>query len=188
MTNLDLDRAFGAQRHLPFVQGHLPILVNDEGVNVERIAAVSANFPPVFSDAAVDVDDQHRYWVTDGGAADNRGLEPVLYALRDAVLHPAPGATRLPSVAIMIIEASGIDESFEQDRGVGSALGAGAHFADQLNTEIANSLITIYREAGQSTDLQFYYVPMPRMLRASRFLRNALDAAGSHHRRQWLGA
>ena len=59
------------------------------------------------------------------------------------------------------------DESFEQDRGLGSALGAGAHYADQLDTEVASNLISIYRAAHQEKDLQFYYVPMPRMLRKS---------------------
>ncbi len=167
VTNLDLQRAFGT-RDLPFVPGeHLPILVDDPAVRVERAAALSANFPPVFSDAAVDVDNRHRYWVTDGGAADNRGLEPLLYGLRDSLTSSAPGATKLPAVAVVIIEASGIDESFQQDRGMGSALSAGAHFADQLNTELANSLMAIYQAAHQEKDLQFYYVPMPKILRRS---------------------
>jgi hypothetical protein len=164
LTNLDLQRAFSS-RDLPFIPGeHLPILVSDREARIERGAALSANFPPVFSNAAVDVDGQTRYWVTDGGAADNRGLETILYALRDALKD---SAQNLPSVVVVTIEASGIDEGFEQDRGLGSALGAGAHFADQLDTELANSLIARYRAARQEGDLKFYYVPMPRMLRKS---------------------
>jgi len=58
--------------------------------------ALNANFPPVFSNAPVDVDQRTRYWVTDGGAADNRvskcsctcarcvGCEPVDVAGRSA--------------------------------------------------------------------------------------------------------
>src|SRR6266702_1243938 len=165
LTNLDLQRAF-ASHDLSFVPGeHLPILVNDKDVRVERVAALSANFPPVFSNAAVDVDDRHRYWVTDGGAADNRGLEPLLYGLRDALRNA--GATKLPAVSIVIIEASGIDDRFQQDRGIGSALGAGAHYADQVNTELASSLIALYQAAHQEEDIHFLYVPMPKMLRKS---------------------
>jgi hypothetical protein len=166
MTNLDLERAFDVP-DLPFVQEHLPILVDDKTTRVERAAALSANFPPVFSNAAIDVDNEQRYWVTDGGAADNRGLEPVLYAARDAVQHLPKGITRLPTLKVVIIDASGISNGFEQNRGLGSALGAGAHFADQLNNEVANRLRDIYKAANQERDLQFYYVPMPNMLRTS---------------------
>jgi hypothetical protein len=166
MTNLDLERAFDVH-DLPFVEEHLPILVDDKTTRVERAAALSANFPPVFSNAAIDVDDEQRYWVTDGGAADNRGLEPVLYAARDAVQHLPRGTTRLPTLRLIIIDASGTSSGFEQNRGLGSALGAGAHFADQLNNEVANRLSDIYEAANQKEDLQFYYVPMPNMLRTS---------------------
>jgi hypothetical protein len=166
MTNLSLERAFKVH-DLPFVQDHLPILVDDKTTRVERAAALSANFPPVFSNAAIDIDNEQRYWVTDGGAADNRGLEPVLYAARDAVQHLPNGATRLPTLKVVIIDASGTSTGFEQNRGLGSALGAGAHFADQLNNEVASRLIDIYETANQKEDLQFYYVPMPNMLRTS---------------------
>jgi hypothetical protein len=165
MTNLDLERAFNV-RDLPFVQEHLPILVDDKTTRVERAAALSANFPPVFSNAAIDVDDEQRYWVTDGGAADNRGLEPVLYAARDAIQH-LPQGTTLPTLRVIIIDASGTSSGFEQNRGLGSALGAGAHFADQLNNEVYNRLTDIYEAANQKEDLHFYYVPMPNMLRTS---------------------
>lgn len=140
------------------------MLVSDSTARLERGAAVSANFPPVFSNAGVDVDEQTRYWVTDGGAADNRGLEPILYALRDAL---ADTKDKLPKVVIVIVEASGIEEGFEQNRGLGSELGAGAHFADQLDAELAKALIARYQAANQGDDLKFAYVPMPRMLRQS---------------------
>lgn len=167
MTNLDLHRAF-SDPSPPFLPGEpLPILVDDDRIGVERAAALSANFPPVFSNAAVDVDDQHRYWVTDGGAADNRGLEPLLYALRDGVNNDYLKPVKLPSVVVVVIEASGVDESFHQTRGLGSALGAGAHFADQLDKELAKSLSSAYRAANQENGLRFYYIPMPNLLRTS---------------------
>jgi hypothetical protein len=166
MSNLDLHRAFDIP-DLPYVEQHLPILVDDKTTRVERAAALSANFPPVFSNAAIDVDNEQRYWVTDGGAADNRGLEPVIYAARDSVQNLPAGKTQLPTLRIVIIDASGTSSGFAQDRGLGSALGAGAHFADQLNNEVANRLSQIYKAANQEKDLQFYYVPMPNMLRTS---------------------
>jgi hypothetical protein len=146
---------------------HLPILVNDKDAPVERGAALSANFPPVFSNAAVDIDDTERYWVTDGGAADNRGLEPLLGALRDAIRHPSTETAPLPYVVIVVIDASGIDNTYQQTRGLGSALGAGSHYADQLNSEVATDLISIYHDAHQESDLKFVYVPMPEILRKS---------------------
>ena len=164
LTNLDLVSAFSSPK-LPFIPGeHLPVIVSDTQARIERGGALSANFPPVFSNAAIDVDEKTRYWVTDGGAADNRGLEPILFALRDAL---SGHQGKLPKVVVIIIEASGIGESFGQNRGLGSALGAGAHFADQLDTELAKSLIAQYEAAQQAHDLKFAYVPMPRMLRQS---------------------
>jgi hypothetical protein len=169
MTNLDLKGAFsGPSSRPPFITGPpLPIVVDDASTRLQRAAALSANFPPVFSNAAVDVDDQTRYWVTDGGAADNRGLEPLLFALRDAVNKRLLDKTELPKIAVVIIEASAIDESFQQNRGVGSTFGAGAHFADQLDKELYDDLIDIYRSANRTENLHFYYIPMPRILRSS---------------------
>ena len=169
MTNLNLRNAFPHQT--PFAAMScdpplLPVLVDDGTARPERIAALSANFPPVFSNAAVDVDNQHRYWVTDGGAADNRGLEPILYALREVAAN-APASAKLPAVVVVVVEASGIDDHYSQDRGMSGALGAGAHFADQLNTELENNIRALYDGRGQQADVHFVQISMPRMLRTS---------------------
>jgi len=47
------------------------------------------------------------------------------------------------------------------------APGGGAHFADQVNNEVASRLKEIYTVAYQPKDLHFYFVPMPNMLRKS---------------------
>ena len=169
LTNLSLQDAFAVpDPQPPFISGvKLPVVIDDRETRLERAAALSANFPPVFSNAAIDVGDQTRYWVTDGGAADNRGLEPLLFGLRYAVLHQRDAKLKLPNIAVVIIEASGIDESFVQTRGLGSAFGAGAHFADQLDKELYANLHAIYAAAGQKDDLQFYYIAMPQFLRTS---------------------
>jgi predicted acylesterase/phospholipase RssA len=167
MTNLDLHDVFSDPQP-PFIPGiPLPIVVDDRDTRVQRAAALSANFPPVFSNAAIDVNDQARYWVTDGGAADNRGLEPLLFALRHTVKTRLAQKAELPNIAVVIIEASGIDESFDQNRGLGSSLGAGAHFADQLDKQLYEDLMATYRSAEKDGKLRFYYIPMPSILRMS---------------------
>ena len=167
MTNLDLQGVFSGPEP-PFIPGMpLPIVIDDRSIRIQRAAALSANFPPVFSDAAIDVDEQAGYWVTDGGAADNRGLEPLLFALRAALRTGVVQPAQLPPVTLVIIEASGIDDSFEQNRGIGSTLGAGAHFADQLDKELYDELTAMYRAAGSQDKLGFYYIAMPRILRTS---------------------
>jgi predicted acylesterase/phospholipase RssA len=153
LTNLALRGAF-PRIDLPFVPREpLPVLVDDPATRLEDAAALSANFPPVFSNAAVDVGEQTRYWVTDGGAADNRGLEMLLFALRaEQAACPAP-----PEIHVVVIEASGVSETFSQDRGIGSAMGAGAQFAGQLNIELARQL----------PGVRFHMVAMPLALRTS---------------------
>ena len=76
------------------------VVVQDSSVLLSAAAALSANFPPVFTNARVDVPaavpDSHcptrAYYVTDGGAVENLGLLSALYALRQALnsLRNAP--------------------------------------------------------------------------------------------------
>jgi hypothetical protein len=63
----------GGALRLPIVIVHDP-----QAVSLANAAALNANFPPVFPNAGVDVADTRRYWVTDGGAIDNRGMETLL--------------------------------------------------------------------------------------------------------------
>lgn len=159
LTNLSLRGAF-PQVRLPFVPKEpLPVLIDDPHTRLEDAAALSANFPPVFSNAAVDVGEQNRYWVTDGGAADNRGLEMLLFALREQ----APACPAPPEIHVVVVEASGVSEKFSQDRGIASAMGAGAQFAGQLNVELARQLPQVH----------FHMVAMPLALRTA-------DSFGTH--------
>ena len=159
LTNLALREAFPPVQ-LPFVpEEPLPVIVDDPATGLDAAAALSANFPPVFSNAAVDVGGRERYWVTDGGAADNRGLEMLLYALRAETL---PCATP-PEIHVVVIEASGASGRYSQDRGIGSAMGAGAVFAGQLNVELARQL----------RGVRFHLVAMPVALRTA-------EAFGTH--------
>lgn len=167
LTNLAIQDAF-QRANLPLdLPKSLPIVIDDKEARLEDASALNANFPPVFSNAAVDVDNQVRYWVTDGGAADNRGMEMLTYALKHALrgTNSQLPCQNLPPIRIVVLDASAFEESFRQDRGIGTALGAGAQFANHLVAELMNSLWDCYAEAKQQNALQFHYVPMPRILR-----------------------
>jgi hypothetical protein len=79
------------------------IVVADPAVELTAAAALNANFPPVFPNAPVDVtaeDGLHRYWVTDGGAEENKGEISLLYALGKAIRDQSQrreSAARQPS-------------------------------------------------------------------------------------------
>jgi hypothetical protein len=145
----------------------LPIIVDDRETRLETAAALNANFPPVFSDAAVDIDEQTRYWVTDGGAIDNRGMETLLYAIRQALWHrPNPGA-KLPVLRVVVADASGYSPLFSQDRGTGALGAAGTNLASQVALELHNEIQAIYDGAKQHDDFKLDYLYMPDALRIS---------------------
>src|SRR5579872_770864 len=71
LTNLNLPKELAGKPLEPDVSHELPVILRGDDVRLETAAALNANFPPVFPNAAIDVDNQTRYWVTDGGAVDN---------------------------------------------------------------------------------------------------------------------
>jgi hypothetical protein len=159
LTNLSIKRAFEGSNLPYYQQTPLPVVIDDPEMPLVTAAALNANFPPVFSNAPVDVDQRTRYWVTDGGAADNRGLEMLMYALRDTL---AANPSALPYGAlILVVDAGAESDSFSQDRGIGSAIGAGAQFAMHLSAEIKRDI-----DRGRQ-DVKLIYLRMPRLLRAS---------------------
>jgi hypothetical protein len=141
----------------------LPVyIVNGDHVLVSAAAAANANFPPVFSNAAVDQNRDLRLWVTDGGAIDNRGIETALMTIRYALRHGADACAAKPALHIIEVEASAFSDSYRQDRGLGSMLGGGAAFASQLDAELLSDL-----RARYDAPLYFHYLPMPPLLRRS---------------------
>jgi hypothetical protein len=165
LTNLQLDPKFAGEA----LEGHrnhtLPIVVNDPKIPLATAAALNANFPPVFSDAAVDVDGNSRFWVTDGGAVDNRGMEMLLYAIRES-LNQNP-RRKLPRLQVVVADASAYSNSFSQDRGAATMAAAGTKFASQLAREIVETIRAKYEQAGQKEDFAFWYLFMPDELRTS---------------------
>ena len=141
----------------------LPVIVHSNGLRLEEAAALNANFPPVFSNAAIDVDNKTRYWVTDGGAVDNRGMEMMLLALRQALKDKKPEV--LPQLLIVVADASALSDKYTQTRGVSSLAGAGTHFASHLDAELLEDIRKLY--VDKADRLQFAYVMMPDHLRES---------------------
>ena len=169
-TNLDLPDHFGnpvliEEDSRETRETRLPVfVVNGSHVRLSDAAAANANFPPVFSNAPIDRDADTRYWVTDGGAVDNRGLETLLMTIRYALADPAAsGCATPPPLHIVEIEASAFSDGYRQDRGVGSMMAAGTAFASQLDAEL---LEDIRRRYG-SERVRFHYMPMPALLRRS---------------------
>ena len=148
------------------------VVVDEPTARLTTGAALSANFPPVFSNAAVDVElnGLDRYWVTDGGAAENRGAISLLYVLSQALkneLDKEDKTTRRKPrpIQIVIAEASGVSLDFSQDRGVSSMLGAPEKFATQLGLDLVEKVKgQCVRLGGDEPAVRF--LPMPLVLRS----------------------
>ncbi len=171
-TNLALPTNFAGEGLGLKHDQKLPIiLVQDPAVSLVQAAALNANFPPVFSNAAVDVDDEIRYWVTDGGAIDNRGMETLLYSLKDALRGSVSPGACLPPLHVIVVDASAYSDDYSQDRGLGTVTSAGKCFASQLAIEIESDIRKLYTSRGG--EFWFHYLPMPDLLRRS-------DTFGTH--------
>lgn len=158
ITNLDMSGVFDKANMDYGAPEPLPVIIRDAGFYLTTASALNANFPPVFSNAPIQVDETKRYWVTDGGAADNRGLEMLLYSLRHA-LEKEP-SLRQRRIIVLVVDAGAAPGDFNVgDRGLGSAIGSGAQFAMHLSAELKRSL-------GEA-DVELRYLPMPHLLRAS---------------------
>ena len=146
------------------------VSIQDGTVPLVRAAALSANFPPVFPNSAVDIDGQHRYWVTDGGASDNRGILSLLYALRGALkqeLSVQKNASKVrsrPDIHVMIADASATKLSYTRGSGLDAKFGAPARFASQLMVDLASETESLYQQLGGV--VKFHYLGMPLTLRS----------------------
>jgi hypothetical protein len=172
ITNMsaDFERA-GAER----VWGwnlRLPVeRVTRPNVTLFRAASLSANFPPVFANAALDTDvGGRRLWVTDGGAVENRGVLALLLALSDALekLNGSTAPIALPRIRLVVAEASALDEHYKSDRGLGAKFGAATQIANGLTNALLQRVNDQYRRlARRPGDIQLVYLPMPDALRAA---------------------
>lgn len=151
--------------------GERPIytVIADPDTPLATAAALSANFPPVFPNAAVDKGNLARYWVTDGGAADNRGIISLLHVMQKTIgkLAKYGNAAPLPTLHIVLADASAADLAFAQDRGVGAALGAAERFASQIIVDKRDEIRRGYKSLPGSPDARFHNLVMPLALRSN---------------------
>lgn len=147
-----------AEQRLPYV------VIQDPEVPLHVAAALNANFPPVFSNAAVDFAERHRYWVTDGGATDNRGLISLLLALQGALQKfDGQGGRPLPEIIIVMVEASAGSTGYTQDRGIVTRFGAAEKIAGELIQRLRRAVTAMYRINGGT--IKYRELPMPEFMR-----------------------
>lgn len=140
--------------------------INDGSVSIARAAALSANFPPVFSDAAIDVMSGDgggvRYWVTDGGAVENRGAMTLYLAIRKAARSMTP-SDRLAPLHIVIADVSAAPGRYSESFGVNSVLAAGGQLGLAMEGEVFSDIKETY--CGRGATLLVHDITMPPVLR-----------------------
>jgi hypothetical protein len=159
--------------HIPDVR--LPyVVVQDRDVPVASAAALNANFPPIFTNARVDVASETKdtvcpersYYVTDGGATENLGLVSALYALRAALkqLH----GQEVPEIHIVTIEASATAYDYAPDRGLDAAKGGSKErLTGGLTQELLNEVQELATPAtGDNRRVQVHDLALPLAFRS----------------------
>jgi hypothetical protein len=148
------------------------VVVRAPDVLLTTAAALNANFPPVFPNAAVDLEPEKvRHWVTDGGAVENRGVLSLLFALRGAVeRRPDAGspAPKIPQIHIVVAEASAGGTGYSKLPGVSSKFGAPRQLGSQLMKELIEEIQDeLERIGGKSARklIDVHYLAMPGPLR-----------------------
>jgi len=152
-------------------------VVQDPAVPLSAAAALNANFPPVFTNARVDVlaaePDIHcpmrSYYVTDGGATENLGLVSALYALHRALQGFQPeDRGSVPEMHLMLLEASATTYDYTPDRGINAASGGSK---ERLTGGLTLALL---EQVGLELDrigvprnaLEIHYLAMPLAFRS----------------------
>jgi hypothetical protein len=145
--------------------------LNDDTVTLAAASALTANFPPVFSNAHVKLDSvedkrpcPRSYFVTDGGATENLGLVSALYALRGTLQSLAPDQ-RVAPIHLLALEASAIDYDYSDDRGIGAATGGSK---ERINAGLTQMLLDEVRTlaCARGGELRVHYLPLPVAFRS----------------------
>jgi hypothetical protein len=145
-------------------------IVTDGDVKLAAASALTANFPPVFSNARVRLRSTESgrcpqsYFVTDGGATENLGLVSALYALRGTLTKLEAGA-KLGDIHVLALEASAIDYDYHDDRGIGAATGGSK---ERINSGLTQSLLREVKTlvAAHGANLRVHYLPLPVAFRS----------------------
>ena len=149
------------------------VVVQDPAVPLASAAALNANFPPVFTSAAVDVAagtgdsacPDRTYYVTDGGANENLGLVSALYALRGALAELAPG--EIPPIHIVTIEASESAYDYTPDRGINAVISsAKERLTGGLTQELLNEVERRTVDGRGTRRMQVHDLALPLAFRS----------------------
>ena len=148
----------------------LPFLVlRDRDIELAKAAALSANFPPVFPNARVNVTGfeavgkscrKRSYFVTDGGAVENLSLISALLAIDSALIHLKPG-TPVRTIDIVLAEGSALQFDYAQDRGIGAVTDqAKERLTGRLTLELLEHL------RSKQVTINIHDVSLPRVFRS----------------------
>jgi hypothetical protein len=139
----------------------------DGSISIARAAALSANFPPIFSDAAIDVMSGEntgvRYWVTDGGAVENRGAMTLYVAIREAAKSHAHSADVPPPLHIVVADVSAAPGNYSESFGLNSVLAAGGQLGLGMEGEVFSDIRDIY--CGHHSTVLVHDITMPPVFR-----------------------
>jgi hypothetical protein len=148
-------------------------IVKDPDTTLFTAASLSANFPPVFSNAAVKIDDE-KYWVTDGGAVENRGIISILLTLKESLgnihagLKDPDNKISISDVHIIVADAGAFEPYYSSDRGLGAKSDAAEKIANRLISELIEKIRDLHKSiSGRENGIRVTYLPMPDSLRAS---------------------
>lgn len=153
---------------LPFV------LVTDPSVRLAAAAALTANFPPVFPNARVNIERAgdsamgcpEVYFVTDGGAMENLGLISALMAIRAALGEMQPGQP-VRDIHVIALEASAFSYDYRQDRGLAALTGgARERLAGLLTVELLEDIQNRLARIDPEARLRVHYLPLPTVFRS----------------------
>ena len=152
----DLKKHIAPDVYLPFR------VIADERVKLTTAGALNANFPPVFFDAPVEIrtaEGTERYYITDGGATDNRGLISLLTVLRHTLQQLE--AHEIPEIHIVMAEASATGNDYDSELGLGTATSSAKEI---VASGLINELLGDIRNMGEN--IHVTYLNMPAALRS----------------------
>lgn len=158
---------------MPFVP------VSDTGhVRLANAAALTANFPPVFPNARIDLYKAGEFmksgvcpdsfFVTDGGATENLGLVSALFAVRSA-LDQLANNTPVREIHVVAFEASAFGYDYAQDRGLGAATGGSKErLTGALTLRLIEDINTKLKQRANwsGQQLHIHYLPLPTVFRS----------------------
>ncbi|MCH9695269.1 MAG: patatin-like phospholipase family protein [Gammaproteobacteria bacterium] len=154
-------------------------VVAADGISLAQAAALNANFPPVFPNSEVRLYEtvagmgpEERYFVTDGGVTENRGIMSLLLALDSTVSAlsdlPLDVSRRYPDIRVVVADAGSLSYGYSPDRGIGTAVSGRPQFL-LANTWLRSLLddIVVRYENLTGANVDIVTMPMPAAMRMS---------------------